>query len=234
MNGYALLREFGFKAAEIAEMTAAEFAEAVDECGERDRPRRRRMRGGTLMAADVDVTKLPARPPREGEFGPVPEIDQLSVGDLVVAYSRGAERVAMIEKIGRSNVGVVYTTKGAWDEATKIHAGLLSRDPDWFARREAEMAAKNYDHSLRESDPATARYAVAAAWKSEEQAERERARNREIVTEERDVYIARYAEAARRKVESDRAEATEGGPERYVHVTRKTVKHADLIGWARA
>ena len=78
------------------------------------------------MEITQNLSQLPARPPVDGEFGPVPAISEIKVGDFVAIFSRGCERVAQVEKIGRTNLTCIYTTMGAWDEATKIY-GIRSR-----------------------------------------------------------------------------------------------------------
>lgn len=185
---------------------------------------------------ETPVSKLPARPPLDGEFGPVPDISEISVGDLVAIYSRGAERVAMVEKVGRSRLGCIYTTKGAWDTAQKTHESLtMPGGPERAAAFARQAAAKNWDYYVRESDAATAVYAVASSWRSEEQAAAERRENAaRVESTTKDEYIAQEAERARARRQEELDDAVARGIEGFVHITRKDVPLADVIGWKKA
>lgn len=169
----------------------------------------------------TDVNQLPARPPLTGEFGPVPAITEIAVGDLVAIYSRGRERVAMVEKIGRTNLGCVYTTKGAWDEATRLHQSLTNPGRiQWIASFTEKQEQKNFDFYLQEVDPATAKYGSGESYQG-------------YVDEGRDAYVARMVESARVGATEAYEKAITGGVEQYVAVTRKSVKLQDVIGWKR-
>ena len=70
------------------------------------------------------ISDLPARVVDEAElerdWRQVAELSELTAGDTVAVYSRGRVREGIVEKLGRKNATVVYTTEGAWADAVKI------------------------------------------------------------------------------------------------------------------
>lgn len=52
--------------------------------------------------------------------------DNFQPGDVVAVYSRGRYRAALVEKVGRVNVTVAYSTPGAVAEAARYHPGFVN------------------------------------------------------------------------------------------------------------
>src|SRR4051812_8047459 len=106
---------------------------------------------------EPDVSRLPAQAVPESALGS--KVSDPQVGDVVVVYSRGANRMAQVTKVGPKRVEVVYTTKGAWDQAQKIYENYMT--PGYVEQQAsyaAKSAAKNYDFSVRQSNRETALY----------------------------------------------------------------------------
>lgn len=179
---------------------------------------------------DVDVTQLPAQAVPVEAMSDEP-VEDPQVGDLVVVYSRGSNRLAQVTKLGPKRVEVVYTTKGAWGTAQKIHEalsapGYVQRHVEWMRRN----AASNYDHYVRESNPETAVYAVKSGYKSEEKAAEERAEAAakvEGLTKEQ--YVEQEAEKERVREQANHDEAVEKGVPGFVHVTTKSVPRTHVF-----
>lgn len=175
--------------------------------------------------SDYDVSKLPARPPLDGEFDSAPDSSAYQVGDLVAIFSRGCDRVAQIQKIGRSNLTCVYTTKGAWDSAQKIHAMYM--DPNYVESRATQaqkVEPKNFDFYAREIGP-DAQYERHASTVENYEA---------MVAEGKDAYVARRVKDVRQQAQGLVDEAIAGGVEIYVHVTTKVIKMSEVKGWKRS
>lgn len=159
-------------------------------------------------------------------FDAVPALDEISVGDLVVIYSRGTERVAFVEKIGRTNVTAVYTTQGAIDSAHKIvsfghstPAKLDEKAADNEARAERAEAEYKRLKALGHADDewvATSEYSKTAVSRYKHDAEY-------------------YREAA--AAERERAEIARTNPSAlwttYLTVTRKSANAKTLTGWRK-
>jgi hypothetical protein len=80
------------------------------------------------------------------------------VGDLVVIHSRGAYRLAVVEKRGTKRVEVVYTTNGSVTEAQRISAMYQQRLASQAWKADGAAAGRNWDYYLGESNPATRKY----------------------------------------------------------------------------
>ena len=179
---------------------------------------------------NTEVRVLPAQAVPEENLTAEP-LAEIAVGDIVAIHSRGQFRLAQVEKVTPKRVAVVYTTKGAWDAAVKLHQGLLTPGRvERIAEHTRKSAASNYDFYVSESDPATAKYAKASNYKTEEQAAAERAEARAKVEGiNREDFIEREVAKTREREQAQVEEAREG-VERYVHVTRKSVKRQDVYG----
>ena len=180
----------------------------------------------------MSKTTLPARPPFEGEFGPAPaSITDVKVGDRVVIFSRGGERVAQVEKVGRTNLTCIYTTKGAWDTAQRIHEDHLSIAPRMgeFEERTRKQAARNFDFYVRESNPETAEFGN-ESFDNPERVAKERAAYAKVASVGKEAYIENEWAKERERLTKFYEKAVEDGIEQYVHVTTKNVKFKDVIG----
>lgn len=177
------------------------------------------------VAHSIDVSKLPATAVPETALTAEP-VEDPKVGDLVVIYSRGANRLAEVTKVGPKRVEVVYTTKGAWDTAIKTHAGLTSAAylTGW-ERSYTKTFGSNYDFAVRESDPATAKYT------GPDGHVKYRAK---VEAETRDEYVARHVAEHRADREAKAARAHEIGVKGHVHVTTKSVPRDKVFGLALA
>ena len=168
-----------------------------------------------------DITELPAQRLSPEQVSELPALTDPQVGDVVGIYSRGAWRVAVIEKVGKTNITARYTTEGAWKTAQKIHEGQSNPARiEQAARYAATMAATNFAFAVRESNEDTARY---------DRTPEQIARYASEVAEGLDGYVARKTQEARDKQQASYEQAVSGGVAQYVHPTRKSVKIADAV-----
>lgn len=100
------------------------------------------------MNAAKNLSALPATVIDADTAKTLPVHEDPTVGDTVVVYSRGRNRLARVAKVGPKRITVEYTTAGAWDTAADIAA--QSR----VARLTREIArdAKNADRYRRMAD----------------------------------------------------------------------------------
>jgi hypothetical protein len=126
----------------------------------------------------TNVERLPATAVPEGAITAEP-LSEIAVGDLVVTYSRGTDRLAEVTKVGPKRIEVIYTTKGAWDEAARIAGMYLTGGyAEGRERYERDAAGDTYDYYKSEGDAATAKHSVASKIRTEETAAAERAKYR--------------------------------------------------------
>jgi hypothetical protein len=80
------------------------------------------------------------------------------VGRLAIAYSRGALRLGVIEKVGRRNVEFLYTTDAALKEAHDTFDLYASRLATKSWLQGAQQAGESHDFYVREANPLTRLY----------------------------------------------------------------------------
>jgi len=163
---------------------------------------------------------------------PAATADDFQVGQVVAIFSRGNERLAVIEKIGKKNVTVAYVSEGGVSDGHKAHARILSYDAKAIADSVAAQAGKNYDYHVkvaagqheRHSDPKWADYFTPerkAADIAEAQAWLDAAGSKaDYVAAQWDKEFARTNETV--------AFAQAHDYRAYVNVTRKTVKFGEV------
>lgn len=162
-----------------------------------------------------ETTQLPAARVDEARFNellPVPA--DTEVGDLVVVYSRGSYRLALVEKLGPKRISVVYTTEGALKESGKVYA--MYTTPGYTEQMVAgtkRVEARNFDYYVRETGSSP-------QFSHSEERLAEFAAN---VALGRDAYIAGEVAKTRAGCEAAIADARARGPLGFVSVTRKSV-----------
>jgi hypothetical protein len=180
----------------------------------------------------MNVTALPATRLSAEQVSALPAVTDPQPGDTVGIYSRGAWRVAVVTKVGRTNLTAEYTTEGAWTTAQNIYENYAAPvNVARITRSCAETYGKNFDYAVTSSKRETIQH---IAYCSEEEIARRIEKAQAIVAEGREGYIARITadEIAARQELHDKALA--GGPAQYVHVTSKAVKIADAVLIERA
>jgi hypothetical protein len=152
--------------------------------------------------------------------------DDFQVGQVVSIFSRGNNRLAVIEKIGRKNVTVIYVTEGGIKEAEKFRFNAINANAKSIAKAEQTSALRNWDYYAAPFQG----YDWASAEEQAKYLAEHTARATEFLAEhpDREAYGQETYDKAIARVEARRESAKNSTPGSWANVTTKSVKFSEV------